>query len=344
MDNLAIARVLTEIGDLLEIKAENPFKIRAYRNAAEAVSQEPRRVETLSGAERRSLPGIGKDIAAKIAELVETGAIAYHQALVQEFPPTILDLLNVQGVGPKTVAVLYRELGVRTLADLETAARAGRLRAIRGMGARKEAQILKALADQRSVAGRRLASEAHATAASLVSELSERAPQAHLSVVGSLRRGCETSGDIDILAADASANVMQAFTNHRLVERILVHGDTKASVLLSGGFQADLRLVPSESLGAALQYFTGSKAHNIALRERALARGFTLNEYGLFRLDDGSRVAGEDEAGLYAALGLALVPAELREDRGEMQAAEARYLAASDRAIRSPWRPSLTHH
>ena len=323
MDNLAIARVLTEIGDLLEIKAENPFKIRAYRNAAEAVSQEPRRVETLSDAERRSLPGIGKDIAAKIAELVETGAIAYHQALAQEFPPTILDLLNLQGVGPKTVAVLYRELGVRTLADLETAARAGRLRAIRGMGARKEAQILKALADQRSVAGRRLASEAHATAASLVSELSERAPQAHLSVVGSLRRGCETSGDIDILAADASANVMQAFTNHRLVERILVHGDTKASVLLSGGFQADLRLVPSESLGAALQYFTGSKAHNIALRERALARGFTLNEYGLFRLDDDSRVAGEDEAGLYAALGLALVPAELREDRGEMQAAEA---------------------
>ena len=173
------------------------------------------------------------------------------------------------------------------------------------------------------VAGRRLAPEAHATAASLVSELSERAPQAHLSVVGSLRRGCETSGDIDILAADASPDVMHAFTNHRLVERILVHGDTKASVLLSGGFQADLRLVPSESLGAALQYFTGSKAHNIALRERALARGFTLNEYGLFRLDDESRVAGEDEAGLYAALGLALVPPELREDRGEIHAAEA---------------------
>jgi DNA polymerase (family 10) len=323
MDNLAIARVLTEIGDLLEIKAENPFKIRAYRNAAEAVSQEPRRVETLSDAERRSLPGIGKDIAAKIAELVETGAIAYHQALVQEFPPTILDLLNLQGVGPKTVAVFYRELGVRTLADLETAARAGRLRAIRGMGARKEAQILKALSDQRSVAGRRLASEAHAIAASLVSELTERAPQAHLSVVGSLRRGCETSGDIDILAADASPDVMHAFTNHRLVERILVHGDTKGSVLLSGGFQADLRLVRSEGLGAALQYFTGSKAHNIALRERALARGFTLNEYGLFRLDDESRVAGEDEAGLYAALGLALVPPELREDRGEIHAAEA---------------------
>ena len=219
--------------------------------------------------------------------------------------------------------MLYRELGVRTLDELETAARDGRLRAIRGMGARKEAQILKALADQRSVAGRRLASEAHATAASLVSELSEHAPQAHLSVVGSLRRGCETSGDIDILAAGASPDVMHAFTNHRLVERILVHGDTKSSVLLSGGFQADLRLVPSESLGAALQYFTGSKAHNIALRDRALARGLKLNEYGLFRLDDESRVAGEDEAGLYAALGLAFVPPELREDRGEMEAAEA---------------------
>ena len=138
MDNLAIARVLAEIGDLLEIKGENPFKIRAYRNAAETVSHEPRRVETLSDAERRSLPGIGKDLAAKIGELVETGAIAYHQELLQEFPPTILDLLHLKGVGPKTVALLYRELGVRTLDDLETAARAGRLRALNGMGARRK--------------------------------------------------------------------------------------------------------------------------------------------------------------------------------------------------------------
>jgi DNA polymerase (family 10) len=330
MDNLAIARVLAEIADLLEIKGENPFKIRAYRNAAEAIGHETQSLAALSDAERRALPGIGKDLAAKIAELVNTGSVAYHQELIREFPPTILDLLNLQGVGPKTVAILYSQLGVRTLDDLETAARTGQIKAIRGLGARKEAQILKAVTERRSVAGRRLASEALATADRLVAELAERAPLTHLSIVGSLRRGCETSGDIDILASATSPDAMQAFTEYRLVERVLVHGDTKASVLLSGGFQADLRLVPPESLGAALQYFTGSKAHNIALRERALARGFTLNEYGLFRLDDNTpqttlttqKVAGDDEAGLYAALGLALIPPELREGRGEIAAAE----------------------
>jgi len=322
MDNLAIARVLAEIADLLEIKGENPFKIRAYRNAAEAIGHETQSIAALSDAERRALPGIGKDLAAKIAELAGTGSIAYHQELIREFPPTILDLLNLQGVGPKTVAVLYSQLGIRTLDDLEAAARAGRIKAIRGLGARKEAQILKAVTERRSVAGRRLASEALATADSLVADLAERAPLTHLTIVGSLRRGCETSGDIDILASASSPDAMQAFTDYRLVERVLAHGDTKASVLLSGGFQADLRLVPPESLGAALQYFTGSKAHNIALRERALARGFTLNEYGLFRLDDNVKVAGDDEAALYAALGLTFVPPELREGRGEIAAAE----------------------
>jgi DNA polymerase (family 10) len=323
MDNLAIARILTEIGDLLEIKGENPFKIRAYRNAAETVSQETRRVDALSDAERRALPGIGKDIAAKIGELVETGAIAYHQNLVQEFPPTVLDLLQLQGVGPKTVALLYRELNIRTLAELEAAAKTGRLRDVRGMGGRKEASILKALEGQRRVTGRRLASEGFATAAGLLTALAGHAPLAQISLVGSLRRGCETCGDIDILAAGAPPDLMQAFSTSSLVERILVHGETKSSVLLSGGFQADLRLVPADSHGAALQYFTGSKAHNIALRERAIARGFKLNEYGLFRLDDDTRVTGEDEVRLYEALGLAWIPPELREDRGEIQAAAA---------------------
>jgi len=323
MDNLAIARVLAEIADLLEIKGENPFKIRAYRNAAEAIGHETRALAALSDAERRALPGIGKDLAAKIAELVETGFIAYHQELIREFPPTILDLLNLQGIGPKTVAVLYSQLGVRTLDELEAAARTGRIKAIRGLGARKEAQILKAVTERRSVAGRRLASEALATADRLIADLAERAPLAHLTIVGSLRRGCETSGDIDILASASSPDAMQAFTDYRLVERVLAHGDTKASVLLSGGFQADLRLVPPESLGAALQYFTGSKAHNIALRERALARGFTLNEYGLFRIEDNTKIAGDDEPALYAALGLAFIPPELREGRGEIAAAEA---------------------
>jgi DNA polymerase (family 10) len=322
VENLAISRVFAEIGDLLEIKGENPFKIRAYRNAAETIAHTTERIADLSASGRLAIPGIGKDLSAKISELVDTGAIAYHQALLQEFPPTILDLLHLQGVGPKTVALLYRELGIRTLADLETAAREGRLRAIKGMGAKKESWILKALEERANLTGRRLIAEAHDTAAALVAALREHAPDAEITIVGSLRRGCETCGDLDILAAGAPSSLMEAFTSYKLVERILARGETKSSVLLWGGFQADLRLVPRESLGAALQYFTGSKPHNIALRDRAIRRGFKLNEYGLFRNDDGQVVAGANEEGIYRALGLDLVPPELRENRGEIEAAE----------------------
>lgn len=322
MDNLAIARTLTEIADLLEIKGENPFKIRAYRNASETVAHEPARVAGMTPAERLALPGVGKDIAAKLGELVDSGSIAYHRELLEQFPPTVLDLLNLQGVGPKTVARLYGELGVRTLEDLDRAARDGRIRGMKGMGAKKETLILKALEDQRRFVGRRLAAEAHDTAAALVTALRAHAPDAEISIVGSLRRGCETCGDLDILAAGAPPSIMDAFTTYRLVERVLAHGDTKSSVTLWGGFQADLRVVPRESLGAALQYFTGSKAHNIVLRDRAIQRGLKLNEYGLYRVQDDVKIAGEDEPGIYEALGLAFVPPELRENRGEIEAAE----------------------
>ena len=326
MDNLAIARVLAEIGDLLEIKNENPFKIRAYRNAADTVAHLGTPLDSLSPDDRRGIPGIGKDLAAKLGELIETGSIRYHQDLLQEFPPTILDLLRLQGVGPKTVSLLYHGLGIKTLEDLEAAARAGRIRLLKGMGAKKEALILKALDERQRFAGRRLLAEATETAATLVAALREHAPDAAIVPVGSLRRGCESCGDIDILAAGAPPSLMDAFTGYRLVERVLAHGDTKSSVLIWGGFQADLRLVPTESLGAAQQYFTGSKAHNIALRDRALQRGYKLNEYGLFTVDDDTRVAGEDETGIYAALGLDFIPPELRENRGELAAAQAHAL------------------
>jgi DNA polymerase (family X) len=326
VDNLAIARVLAEIGDLLEIKNENPFKIRAYRNASEAVIHLGARIADMTPEERRAISGIGKDLAAKIGELVETGNSTYHQELLQEFPPTVLDLLRLQGVGPKTVALLYHALGVRSLEDLELAAKEGRIRSLKGMGAKKEVLILKALEDRQRVAGRRLLAEAHDAAAALVSALREHAPDAQITPVGSLRRGCETCGDIDILAAGAPPSIMEAFTGYKLVERILARGDTKSSVLIWGGFQADLRVVPRESLGAAQQYFTGSKPHNIALRDRAIQRGFKLNEYGLFRVEDNSFVAGEDETGIYEALDLQFVPPELRENRGEIAAADARTL------------------
>ena len=326
MENLAIARVLAEIGDLLEIKNENPFKIRAYRNAADTLAHLGDPVAALTPADRLGIPGIGKDLAAKIGELLDTGSCTYHQELLQEFPPTILDLLRLQGVGPKTVALLYRGLEIRSLDDLERAAREGRIRELKGMGAKKEALILKALEERQKFTGRRLMPEAHDTATALVAQLRNHAPSADISIVGSLRRGCETCGDLDILAAGAPASLMDAFTGYRLVERVLARGETKSSVLLWGGFQADLRLVPLESLGAAQQYFTGSKLHNIALRDRAIQRGFKLNEYGLFRVEDDVRVAGETEAGIYEALGLALVPPELRENRGEIAAAERRTL------------------
>jgi DNA polymerase (family 10) len=320
MENLAVARLLEEIADLLEIKGENAFKVRAYRNGAQTLTDLPGRVADLSLADLLALPGIGKDLAGRIREAVEGGAIGLHQELLAEFPPSILDMLRLQGVGPKTAALLYRELRVSTLDELEAAARAGRLRAIKGMGARKEALILKALDERRRFAGRHLMPEACRVADRLAGWLRSQAPAAVFDVVGSLRRGVETIGDIDILASRTDASVMDTFTRYEQVERVLGRGETKSSLLLAGGYQADLRLVPVESRGAALQYFTGSKAHNIALRDRALLRGLKLNEYGVFRVSDGSRVAGASEEEVYAALDLPLIPPELREHRGEIDA------------------------
>src|SRR5665213_2830521 len=197
LDNPAIARILQEIADLLEIKADNPFKIRAYRNGADIVSNHPHDLATLDATALREIPGIGKDLAARIREIADTGDADYHRELIAEFPPTILDLLHLQGVGPKTVATLYRELDVRTLDDLERTARDGRIRALRGMGVKKEALILKALEERKRHAGRHLLADAHDAAAAIVSYLREHAPAAAIEPVGSLRRGCESCGDID---------------------------------------------------------------------------------------------------------------------------------------------------
>jgi DNA polymerase (family 10) len=326
LDNAAIAGILREIADLLEIKDDNPFKIRAYRNGADVAANHPHDLASLDAPALREIPGIGKDLAARIREIAETGDAPFHRELVAEFPPTVLELLTLQGVGPKTVAVLYRELAIRTLDDLERAATDGRIRSLRGMGAKKEALILKALEERRRYAGRHLLPDAHDAAAALVAFLRERAPGADVSPVGSLRRGCETCGDLDILASGADARLMDDFVGYRLVERVLARGETKSSVLLGGGFQADLRIVARESHGAALQYFTGSKAHNILLRDRAIGLGFKLNEYGLFRTGDNTCVAGSREDELYRALGLDWVPPELREARGEIDAADAHAL------------------
>ena len=326
MDNRQVAQVLAEIADLLEIKGENAFKVRAYRTAAETIAPWPQAVARLDEQGLRAIPGIGKDLAARVKELATTGTSLYHQELVAQFPPTILDLLRLQGVGPKTVALLYATLNIRSVDELAAAARDGRLRSLKGMGAKKEAQILKAIEERSKDEGRHLLTDTAATAADLVGYLQPLAPDVEFIPVGSLRRGCETCGDIDILAVGGDARLMEIFSTHPRVERVLGHGDTKASVRLTGGYQADLRLVPRESRGAAMQYFTGSKSHNIAVRDRAIQHGFKLNEYGLFRATDESRIAGETEDGIYEALGMSWVAPELRELRGEIEAAIAHTL------------------
>lgn len=322
MDNAAVARVLDEVASLLELRGDNPFKIRAYRNGAATVLDSGERVATLGVERLLGLPGIGKDLAARIRELVDTGDLAIHRDLLAEFPSTLLDLLKLQGLGPKTVALLHRELAVATLDDLEQAALAGRLRVVKGLGAKKEQLLLRAIEEQRRFAGRHLLAETQRTADTVVAWLRETAPAASLDVVGSLRRGAETCGDLDILVTGAPESIMDRFVALPGVERVLGHGDTKSSVRLAGGLQADLRLVAPESRGAAMQYFTGSKLHNIELRDRAMARGLRLNEYGLFRPEDETRVAGATEEDIYEALGLPWIPPELRERRGEIEAAE----------------------
>ncbi len=332
MENVAIARVLAEIGDLLEIRGDNPFKVRAYRNAAQVVRDCGERVAGLSAADLRALPGIGKDIAGRVTELVETGGSSFHRELAAEFPAGLLDVLRLQGVGPKTAALLYRELRIGSIDDLKQALASGGIRAVKGMGAGKEAALRKAIEDHQAFAGRYLASEVWQQAHALLTHLRAACPDATFDLVGSLRRGAETCGDLDVLATSAPPQVMDHFVGFGRVERVLGQGPTKSSVRLAKGLQADLRLVPPESRGAALQYFTASKAHNIELRDRALRLGLKLNEYGLFRVDDDTRVAGDTEAGIYEALGLPWMAPELRECRGEFEAArDGRLPALVDR-------------
>lgn len=322
LDNKSIARTLLEIADLLELKGDNPFKIRAYRNGADIVSHAGESVAGLDEAALRAWNGIGKDLAGRIVEIARTGDCAIRRDLLTEFPATLLDVLRLQGLGPKTVATLYRELRVTSLDDLEAAAKAGRIRAMKGMGSKKEQLILQAIAERQRFAGRHLLSRATEMAEAIVAHLSAAHPRAQLDIVGSARRGTDTCGDIDILVTGAEPPIIETFTTMPMVERVLAGGGGKASVLTRGGFQADLRIVQAHQRGAALQYFTGSKAHNISLRDRAVTRGWKLNEYGLFDEKD-QVIAGATEAEIYRALGLDLIPPELRESRGEIAAAEA---------------------
>ena len=323
MDNQDIAQVFDDISRLLEIKGANPFKIRAYRNAAETLTSTAERVSDMTVETLLAIPGIGKDLATRIRELSDTGVSVYHTELLEEYPASLLELLKLQGLGPKTVALLYGSLGIKTVDELESEANAGQLDGLRGLGPKKQALILRAIEERRRRWGRHLIIDAQSAATAVIDHLRASFPEGRFHAVGSLRRGCETCGDVDILAVEVGHAVHDSFVQFTGVDRVLGHGKTKSSILLRDGVQVDLRLVPSASEGAALQYFTGSKPHNIALRDRAIQQGLKLNEYGLFRVEDDTKIAGDTEDGIYTALGLRFVPPELRENRGEVDAAEA---------------------
>lgn len=330
--NADIARVFEEIADLLEIQEANPFRVRAYRNAARTVGDlRIDLAQTLAeGKALPKLPGIGEDLADKIREIAATGTTALVERLHKELPPAITALLRIPGLGPKRVRALHRELKIETLGELAQAAREGRIGALKGFGAKTEAGILEA-AEAHLTKKRRFKLAVAAQYAEPLAEYLREAKQADEVVIcGSFRRMKETVGDIDILVtSSAPETVMRRFEKYPEVKEMLASGPTRASALLASGLQVDVRVVPKASFGAALHYFTGSKAHNIAVRRLGQAKGLKINEYGVFKggkraseaPESGQRVAGATEASVFKAVGLAFIPPELREDSGEIEAA-----------------------
>jgi DNA polymerase (family 10) len=320
--NADIAAVFEEIADLLEIKGDNPFRIRAYRNAARTVNELGRDLATLvgRGADLPKLPGIGPDLSAKIKEICESGTCGLLRSLHRELPAAITELLKIPGLGPKRVKLLHDALKVNTVEELRRAAGAGRIRELPGFGDKTETRIREALASRPAAPQRFKLAIAGQYAAALEGWLARLPGVQKVAVAGSFRRMRETVGDLDILvAAGARSPVMERFVGYDEVKEVLAQGETRSSVRLKSGLQVDVRLVAPESYGAALHYFTGSKAHNIAVRKLGQARGLKINEYGVFRRQE--RVAGETEESVFAAVGLPWIPPELREDRGEIEAA-----------------------
>jgi DNA polymerase (family 10) len=326
MDNREIARLLNETADLMEIAAEDGFRIRSYRNAASSIEGYPESVyDIVRNPERKvtDIPGIGKGLAGVLKEIADRGSFEKHDQMLEKYPPSALELLKIQGLGPKSIALLFETYRVSTVDDLERICREQKLRELPRMGAKLEEKVLKSIAQYRQSAGRFLLSFGHRVAVELVDYLKETPGIERITAAGSLRRGRETIGDLDLLATGPGAGeAMDRFTKHPRVHDLLGRGVNKASVRFGlEGLQVDLRALPEENYGAALQYFTGSKEHNVNIRGRALKQGLTLNEYGLVRLADNVKVAGVTEEGIYETLGLPWIPPELRENCGEIEAA-----------------------
>jgi len=325
MSNPDIAAVFEQIADLLDFQGANPFRVRAYRNAARAIHDLPESAADIVAHPEReltSLAGIGKDLAAKVATLVQTGSLPMLDELLEQVPESVLAVLRVPGLGPKRAAVLYNELGVATLDALREACEEQQVRGLKGFGAKTEAAILEGLDVAAEAERRILWFDADRYVQTLREHLRRCRAITRLEAAGSYRRGRETVGDLDLLAVARDAKkAMDHFAAFEGIDRVLLRGETKMSVKLARGVQVDLRVVPAESFGAALQYFTGSKAHNIELRGRAKARGLKINEYGVFRGDE--QIAGRTEEDVYAALDLPCFPPELREARREFDWADA---------------------
>lgn len=328
--NAECAAVFAEIADMLEIQGANPFRVRAYRNAARTIADYGRDIPTLiaNGGDLGQIPSIGPDLASKLREIAATGTCELQQTLRHALPGAIVELLDVPGLGAKRVKALHDALHVDSLEQLRAEAKSGHVRALPGFGAKTEAHLLDAIDDRLQREPQRfLLPDAAQSLLPLLERLRAVPGVGEAVPAGSFRRGRETVGDLDILVtAREPAAVADAFVGYGDVARVLAHGKTRSSVVLRNGLQVDLRVVEADAFGAALVYFTGSKAHNIALRRLAQAGGLKINEYGVFRGDE--RIAGATEASVYEAIGLHWVPPELREDRGEIDASRAGMLPA----------------
>jgi len=324
MINLDIARIFAEIADILEVKGENPFKIRAYRRAVVTIESLPQDLKVIAERggvkELKKIQGVGDAIAKKIVEIAETGDCKRHVELKQEIPPDLLELLAIPRIGPKTISKLYAELGISSIEQLEVAAKLHKLESLSGLGSKVEENILKGIEQYRRYQGRTLLSKALPYAESIVNELKKLDVVDTITIAGSLRRMRETVGDIDILVvSESQKEVMDTFTSLDGVEDIVAKGETKSSIVIRG-INVDLRVVGAESFGAAVHYFTGSKHHNIRIRELGMKKGLKINEYGVFSGD--TKIGGKDETEVFKSVGLAYIPPELREDRGEVEAAK----------------------
>jgi DNA polymerase (family 10) len=331
MDNKAIANILYETADLLEIDGQDSFRIRSYRNAAQAIENHSQQIKQLIADPKQvlAIPGIGKSMLRNLQELFQDGRLAVQTELLEKYHPSMLQLLKIQGLGPKTIALIWSAYKVSDVDGVEKLAREGKIRELPRMGEKHEAKLLKAIEDYRRISGRFLIDAAEEEAEKLTAYLEKFPGIDKITPAGSLRRGRETAGDLDMLVTGKACTTEEGrqeaiayVAKYPPLMDVIASGDNKISFHLRSGMQVDVRLLPPESFGAAMQYFTGSKTHNVALRQRALKMGYTLNEYSLAELEGGKAVAGKTEEEIYAKLKLDYIPPEMRENLGEIDLAQ----------------------